>query len=326
MDGKIALEEHWAIDETLHIAGQPVGAGAFWDETRRLLVDFRDRRLADMDANGIELAILGLNSPALQAILDSTEASNVARRANDILAAEIAQNPGRFAGFAGLPMQDPEAAALELTRCVTDLGFKGAMVNCFTQRHVQDSAVYYDLPEFWPFWATVAELDVPFYLHPRLTIPSRAMSYEGHRWLYSPVWDFGSETATQALRLIGSGLFDEFPSLQVVLGHLGERIPFDMWRIDNLMDKLPVKYPAKKRVSDYMRENFHLTTSGQFHDTPFHCALAEMGASRIMFSVDYPYEEMASAAAWFDNTVLSDADRLRIGRSNAIELFKLDLD
>lgn len=325
MDGKIALEEHWAVDETLHIAGQPIGAGAWWDELRRLLVEFRDRRLAGMDANGIEFAILGLNSPALQAILDPAEAADVARRANDTLAAEVALNPGRFAGFAGLPMQDPEAAALELTRCVTELGFKGAMVNCFTQKDVPDSAVYYDLPEFRPFWATVAELDVPLYLHPRLTIPSRAASYQGHRWLHSPAWDFGSETATQALRLIGSGLFDEFPRLQVVLGHLGERIPFDMWRIDNLMDKMPVSYPAKKRVSEYMRQNFHLTTSGQFHDTPFHCALAEMGAARLMFSVDYPYEEMAPAAAWFDNTELSDADRLRIGRTNAIELFKLDL-
>lgn len=130
MDGKIALEEHWAIDETLNIAGQPIGAG----DTRRLLVDFRDRRLTDMDTNGIELAILGLNSPALQAILVPAEAANVAHRANNILADEIAHNPRRFAGFAGLPMQDPEAAARELTRCVTDLGFKGAMVNCFTQR------------------------------------------------------------------------------------------------------------------------------------------------------------------------------------------------
>ncbi len=325
MDGKIALEEHWAVDETLHIAGQPVGAGAWWEEMRRQLVEFRHRRLAEMDSNGIELTILGLNTPALQAILDPSEAADVARRANDTLATEVVLNPGRFAGFAGLPMQDPEAAALELTRCVTELGFKGAMVNCFTQKDVPDSAVYYDLPEFRPFWATVAELDVPFYLHPRLTIPSRATTYEGHRWLYSPVWDFGSETATQALRLIGSGLFDEFPRLQIVLGHLGERIPFDMWRIDNLIDHLPEGYPAKKRVSEYMRQNFHLTTSGQFHDTPFHCALAGMGAARLMFSIDYPYEEMATAAAWFDNTRLSDADRLRIGRTNAIELFKLDL-
>ena len=322
MDGKIALEEHWAVDETLNIAGQPAGAG----DTRRLLVDFRDRRLTDMDTNGIELAILGLNSPALQAILVPAEAVNVAYRANNILADEIARNPRRFAGFAGLPMQDPEAAARELTRCVTDLGFKGAMVNCFTQRQVPDSAIYFDLPEFRPFWATVAELDVPIYLHPRLTIPSRAKSYEGHAWLYSPVWDFGSETALQALRLIGSGLFDEFPNLQIVLGHLGERIPFDMWRIDNLMHKLPVKHSAKKPVSHYMRNNFHLTTSGQFHDTPFHCALAEMGSSRIMFSVDYPFEEMAPAASWFDNTALSDADRIQIGRTNATRLFKLSLD
>ena len=325
MDGMIALEEHWASDETWQIAGQPVRAGARWEELCRLLVEFRDQRLAGMDANGIEFAILGLNAPGLQAILDPAEAADVARRTNDTLATEVALNPGRFGGFAGLPMQDPEAAALELTRCVTELGFRGAMVNCFTQKDVPDSAVYYDLPEFRPFWATVAELDVPFYLHPRLTIPSQATSYEGHRWLYSAAWDFGSETATQALRLIGSGLFDEFPRLQVVLGHLGERIPFDMWRIDNLVEMTPGSYPAKKRVSEYMRQNFHLTTSGQFHDAPFHCALAEMGAARLMFSVDYPYEEMAPAAAWFDNTKLSDADRLRIGRTNAIELFKLDL-
>ena len=325
MNGKIALEEHWAIEETLHIPGQPIPAGAVWDELRRLLVDFRDRRLAGMDANGIEFALLGLNSPALQGILDPVEAAEVARRANDVLAGEIAQSPDRLAGFAGLPMQDPEAAARELTRCVTELGFKGAMVNCFTQRHAPDSAIYYDLPEFRAFWATVAELDVPFYLHPRLSLPSQARSYEGQHWLYSPIWDFGNETAVQALRLIGSGLFDEFPSLQLVLGHLGERIPFDLWRIDNLVRKLPVKFPAKKQVAEYMRENFHLTTSGQFDDTVFHCALTAVGPARIMFSVDYPYEEMEPAAAWFDHTNLSDAERLRIGRTNAIELFKLDI-
>lgn len=326
MKGKIALEEHWAIDETMNIAGQPIAAGPFWEATRARLVDFRARRLAGMDANGIEFAILGLNSPGLQAILDPKEAVEVARRANDILAEEVAHHPKRFAGFAGLPMQDPEAAARELTRCVEELGFKGAMVNCFTQRGVADSAIYYDLPEFRPFFAAVAALDVPFYLHPRLTLPSRTKAYEGHRWLYGPAWDFGSETATQALRLIGSGLFDEFPKLQVVLGHLGERIPFDMWRIDNLNRNLPVKPAAKKTVSAYMRENFHLTTSGQFNDVPFHCALEAVGAARIMFSVDYPYEAMEPAAAWFDNTQMSEADRLRIGRTNAIALFKLDLD
>lgn len=326
MKGKIALEEHWGIDATLQLAGQPVAAGPFWSAVRPRLLNFRDQRLAHMDAAGIELAILGLSSPALQGILNPADAVELARRANDTLAEEVARTPRRFAGFAGLPMQDPEAAARELTRCVKELGFKGAMVNCFTQRREADTAVYYDLPEFRPFWATVAALDVPFYMHPRLNIPSRVKSYEGHRWLYSPIWDFGSETGTQALRLIGSGLFDEFPSLQLVLGHLGERIPYDLWRIDNLIGTMKMQMPFKKPVSHYMRHNVHLTTSGQFNDAAFHCALAAVGAARIMFSVDYPYEEMEHAADWFDSTNLSDADRRRIGRTNAVELFKLDLD
>lgn len=326
MRGKIALEEHWAIEETINIVGQPIAAGPFWDALRRLLVDFRGPRLEGMDANGIELAILGLNSPGLQGILNPAHAIEAARRANDTLAAEIAHNPRRLAGFAGLPMQDPDAAAKELTRSVKELGFKGAMCNCFTQRGEPDSAIYYDLPEFRPFWATVAALGVPFYLHPRLTLPTRAKAYEGHRWLYGPAWDFGTETATQALRLMGSGLFDEFPTLQLVLGHLGERIPFDLWRIDNLIAKLPAKPTAKRKISDYMRANVHLTTAGQFHDVAFHCALEAVGAERIMFSVDYPYEEMEPAARWFDNTKLSDADRRRIGRTNAIKLFGLDLE
>jgi gamma-resorcylate decarboxylase len=326
MKGKIALEEHWAIDETINIAGQPIGAGPFWEATKARLVEFRAQRIAGMDANGIEYAILGLNSPGLQAILDPKQAVEIARRANDTLAEEVAHNPKRFGGFAGLPMQDPEAAARELARCVKELGFKGAMVNCFTQRDTADSAIYYDMPEFRPFFATVAALGVPFYLHPRVTLPSRTKTYEGHRWLYGPAWDFGSETATQALRLMGSGLFDEFPALQVVLGHLGERIPFDMWRIDNLNRNLPVKPPMKRTVSDYMRENIHITTSGQFDDVAFHCALEAVGAARIMFSVDYPYEAMEPAAAWFDKTKLAEDVRRRIGRGNAIKLFKLDLD
>jgi len=166
---------------------------------------------------------------------------------------------------------------------------------------------------------------VPFYLHPRVTLPSRTKAYEGHRWLYGPAWDFGSETATAALRMMGSGLFDAYPKLQLVLGHLGERIPFDMWRIDNLMRSMPVKHTAKRTISDCMRNNVHITTSGQFSDVPFHCALEAVGAARIMFSVDYPYEAMEPAAQWFDNTKLPEADRLAIGRANAVKLFKLDL-
>ena len=323
MDGKIALEEHWAIGETIDITGQPVRAGPVWDELRRLLVEFRDERLASMDANGIGFVILGLNSPALQAVLDPAEAVEIAHRANDTLANEIAHNSNRFAGFAGLPMQDPEAAARELARCVKELGFKGAMANCFTQRDVADSAIYYDLPEFRPFWATVAELHVPFYLHPRLTIPSRAKAYEGHSWLYSPAWDFGSETATQALRLIGSGLFDEFPGLQIVLGHLGERIPFDMWRIDARVKVMPFDYPCARPVSAYLRENFHITTSGFFSDPAMLCCLQEMGADRIMFAIDYPFVPNDPGPVWMERLMLNEEDKDKILHGNAEKLLKL---
>ena len=218
-----------------------------------------------------------------------------------------------------------EHSAAELTRCVKEFGFKGALVNGFTQKDVEDSAIYYDIPEYRPFWATVEELGVPFYLHPRTQIPSRSQSYEGHPWIVSAAWGFARETSIHAIRLIGSCLFDEYPRLQIVLGHLGERIPYDMWRLDHRIRKSPQGYACKKQMSAYLRENFHLTTSGNFHDATFHCAIAEMGLERIMFSVDYPFEDTVDAASWYDNTEMPDADRLQIGRTNAIKLFKLDM-
>ena len=325
MDGKIALEEHWAIEETLASNSGMARVSDWMLGVRRRLLDVQDRRLGEMDRHGIELTILSLCAPAVQAIPDIGQAIEIAKTANDALADEIARRPDRFAGFAALPMQDPDAAIAELTRCVKELGFKGALVNGFTQKDVPDSAVYFDIPEYRPFWAVVQELDVPFYLHPRLQIPTRVEVYEGHPWLYAPAWDYAAQTSIHALRLICSGLFDEFPRLQIVLGHLGERIPYDLWRIDNLMQKVPNRYPAEHSIGTYFTANFHLTTSGHFHDSTFNCAIAEMGVERIMFSVDYPFEEMGTGAAWFDGTELSDEDRLKIGRTNAIQLFKLAL-
>jgi 2,3-dihydroxybenzoate decarboxylase len=325
MDGKIAFEEHWALDSTLGSLGQLAETGEPWRELMRRLLDFQDLRLAGMDANGIELAILSLNTPAVQAITDVNRAIELARRANDRLAAEIACRPDRFAGLAALPMQDAEAAIAELTRSVRELGFKGALVNGFSQKDVPDSAVFYDQPEYRPFWAAVQELDVPFYLHPRVTIAERAQAYDGHPWLLGPMWDYAAQTSLHALRLICSGLFDEFPRLRIILGHLGEGIPYDLWRIDHLAEALTQKFPARKPIGDYFRANFHLTTSGHFNDATFQCAVAEMGADRILFSVDYPFETNQDAASWFDKADLSQAARLAIGRTNAIRLFGLDL-
>ncbi|NQV54424.1 MAG: amidohydrolase [Rhodospirillales bacterium] len=325
MDGKIGLEEHWAIPETMGDSEKLVGTSDGWDDLRRRLMDTQDERLHEMDEHGIELTILSLNAPAIQGILDTKEAIETAKLANDTLAGEVAKHPDRFRAFAALPMQDAEAAANELTRCIKDLGFVGAMVNGFTQRDVEDSAIYFDVAEYRPFWAEVAKLDVPFYLHPRTQIMSRRQPYEGHPWLVSAAWGFGRETSIHALRLMGSGLFDEHPNLKIILGHLGERIPYDIWRVDHRLRRNPVGYACKREMGDYFRENFHVTTAGHFHDPTLNCAIAEMGVNRIMFSVDYPFEDMIEAAEWFDNCGLSAEDRAKIGRQNAVDLFGLDL-
>jgi 2,3-dihydroxybenzoate decarboxylase len=278
-----------------------------------------------MDAAGIEIMIASLNAPAIQAIPDIKRATEVTREANDVLAREIAKRPDRFVGVAALAMQDPDNAAAELERCVKDLGFRGALVNGFSQVGSPDTAVYYDLPQYRTFWRVVERLDVPFYLHPRNPLPGSVRGYEGHDWLLGPNWAFHAETAVHALRLIGSGLFDELPRLQIILGHLGEGLPYYLWRIDNRNSwmKAPHKYAARKPVADYFRANFHVTTSGHFSTPAMIDAVAELGVDRVMFSVDYPFEDMGEAAAWFDKAEIGETDRRKIGRTNAIKLFKL---
>ena len=221
-------------------------------------------------------------------------------------------------------MQDPKAAGEELKRCVQDLEFKGALVNGFTQLGKPDSAHYYDAAEYRDFWQVVSDLDVPFYLHPRMAIPEQSQIYEGHPWLKSSPWGFAVETSTHALRLCGSGLFDDFPNLRIVIGHLGEGIPFGLWRIDARMRFSPRGYRGKRPLGDYFREHFYVTTSGNFNDEAFRCTVEVLGANRVCFCADYPFERMQDASDWFDNTtVISDEDRSKIGRTNAMQLFGL---
>ncbi len=280
-----------------------------------------------MDKHGVEMMILSLNAPAVQAIHDVKRAIEVAREANDVLAEDVRKRPARFAAFAALPMQDPDAAVAELTRCVKDLGFVGALVNGFSQAGTPDSVLYYDLPQYRPFWRAVEALGVPFYLHPRNPLPSWSRAYEGHNWLLGPNWAFAAETAVHALRLIGSGLFDECPNLQIVLGHLGEGIPVQLWRIDgrNGWMKEPHRYAAKHGVGHYFRKHFHLTTSGNFTRRRWSTSMSEIGAERVMFSVDWPFEDVGEGCDWFDRAQIGEADRAKIGRDNAIKLFKLKL-
>ena len=323
MQGKVTLEDHFAIEATLGDS-QPFGTHV-WGELRHRLLDFQDQRLRLMDASGVEIMIASLNAPAIQGITDLRRAAELARQANDVLAQEVAKRPDRFAAVAALPMQDPDLATTELQRCIRDLGFKGALVNGYSQAQDSNKPIHYDLPQYRSFWRALADLDVPFYLHPRPPMPGISPLYDGHPWLFGPTWSFAAETGLHALRLIGSGLFDELPRLNIILGHLGEGLPFYLWRMDNRNNwmKAPHKYAARKRVADYVRSNFYITTSGHFSTPALVDSIAELGADRVMYSVDYPFEDFSDAADWFDHAEISEADRHAIGRSNAKKLFRL---
>jgi 2,3-dihydroxybenzoate decarboxylase len=299
-----------------------------WPILERRILDIHDERLREMDKNGIEMMILSLNAPAVQAIADPKRACDVARRANDYLAEAVAKRPGRFQAFAALAMQDPDEATREIERCVRQLGFRGGLVNGFSQVSEIDGGnapVYLDLPQYRAFWAKVAELDVPFYLHPRNPLPQDARIYDGHPWLMGPTWAFGQETAVHALRLMCSGLFDTHPNLQIVLGHMGEGLPFNIWRCDNRNKwlKQPPRYPAKRLLSEYFQDNFHITVSGNFSTQALLASMQVMSADRIMFSADWPFEAIEEAAEWFDACPIGELDRQKIGRGNAAKLFKL---
>jgi gamma-resorcylate decarboxylase len=324
MEGKIGLEEHFAIAETLE---EPVVPPEYRTILSARLLDLADGRLREMDNNGVEMMVLSLNAPAVQAIADPVRAIEVARVANDVAAEAVARNPHRFQSFAALPMQDPDAATRELERCVKELGFRGALVNGFSQVGDPETIVYCDDPRYADFWAALAALDLPFYLHPRNPLKSWAPIYAGHEWLLGPTWAFGQETAVHALRLMGSGLFDRHPTLQVILGHMGEGLPISMWRIDNrnAWIKAPRGHQAKHPIAHYFHRNFHLTTSGNFRTQSLVDAILEIGTDRVMFSTDWPFENVDHAATWFDSASISDNDRQKIGRDNAARLLKLNL-
>ena len=182
------------------------------------------------------------------------------------------------------------------------------------------------MPMYRGFWAECERLGAPFYLHPRNPMKVDARIYDGHDWLLGPTWGFGQETAVHALRLMGSGLFDAHPALQIVLGHMGEGLPYSMWRVDNRNGwvKAPKKTRCEKPIAEYFSANFHITTSGNFRNQSLIDAILEIGADRIMFSADWPFENIDHAAAWFDAASISENDRMKIGRSNAIRLFGID--
>jgi gamma-resorcylate decarboxylase len=317
VEGKIAVEEHFGAAE--FAVAPPLPPGEFTER----MYETDGRRLQEMDEHGIEIAVLSLTSPGVQGEPEAARAAELATRANDLLAKIVAGRPDRYAGFAAVPLQEPERAADELERCVSQLGFRGAMVNGYTSTADPESGDYYDVPKFEPFWERAARLGVPVYLHPRHSPPGVLKLYDGYPEIISAAWGFGVETGTHAIRLILSGLFDRHPELQVVLGHLGETLPFAVWRLEHRVRLRPHGRTLERPISEVLRENFYVSTSGNFSTRALEATIAELGADRVLFAVDYPYESHADGADWFDGLQLHDGDKERIGRTNAKELLGL---
>jgi gamma-resorcylate decarboxylase len=320
MQGKIGFEEHFNLHQFDHDLPPYVNPQGMI-QIRRQLLDVADERLGEMDAAGIAYSLLSLTAPGIQAVTDPREAVTLARQANDALAGVVAASPARYGGMAALPLQDPQAAIAELERCVTELDFHGVMVNGFTNTPDGDGAWYYDHERYLPFWERVESLGVPVYLHPRNPLPANSGIYEGHPELMGAVWEFTVETATHALRLFTSGLFDRFPGVKLVLGHFGETLPHFAWRIEHRLAAMGDRIKTKKPFRHYLQTNLYVTTSGNFHTPALYSTLAELGVEHVLFSSDYPYESMREAADWFDNADISAADRQLIGHDNARRLF-----
>jgi len=219
-------------------------------------------------------------------------------------------------------MLDVDAAAAELDRCVNTLGFKGALVNGYSSDGGLDTGRYYDDPRYDPLRERFAALKVPFYLHPRNPLPDQRRIYEGREQLLGPTWAFGAETAVHALRMLIGGVFDRVPELTVVLGHLGELLPFAIRRLEQRLSRRADVDLARPAAS-YLQDNFYLTTSGNYHTPSLIGILLELGADRLMFAADYPFEELDDGAAWLDNVPISDGDRRKIASENARRLLHL---
>jgi 2,3-dihydroxybenzoate decarboxylase len=329
--GKIAFEEAFSAGEGIPDYVNPenfLDAGStepdyVSPDISQRLADLGAGRLAEMDAAGIDYLLLSLTAPGIQAITDPKRAVTLARLANDKAGAAVAAHPTRFGGMAALPMQDPAAAVTELERCVNELGFPAVMLNGFTNIGDVETGWYYDHERYLPFWKRVEELGVPVYIHPRDPLPGASAAYEEHPELFGAVWTFTVEGATHALRLMTSGLFDKFPKLTIILGHLGETLPANMWRIEHRAAKMGKLVKAQKPLRHYLQNNFYVTTSGNFHTPTLNATMDELGSDRVLFSADYPYESMREAADWFDNAAINENDRAKIGYLNARRLFNL---
>jgi hypothetical protein len=290
------------------------------------LSDIGEGRIAEMDAAGIGMQVLSTAQPGLEHV-EAARAVAAAGAFNDDVAAAVAAHPGRFAAFAALPTADPTASAQELARAVRELNMVGAMVNGRTQERFLDDRF------FWPIFEAAEALEVPIYLHPMP--PPKAvydLYYEGFGddvgfMLGAGAWGWHVEIGLHALRLMLAGVFDRFPGLQLIVGHMGEVLPFMIERATGALGHSialdPVRHTMELTPTEYFRRNFHITTSGFFSDPPLRCAIDVLGAERVMFAVDYPFSDNATGRNFLDTAAISDSERELIAHANAERLLKL---
>jgi len=313
---KIALEEHF-LSPGLVDYWRPTMAEVAPERGEyffRNLTDFGELRLQSMDRAGIARAVLSIAGPGVQAERDTATATRRARESNDLLAREIEKRPDRYSGFAHLAMQDAKTAADELERCMRELKFCGAMINGHTQGQ------YLDDPTLYPFWERADALGAAIYIHPADPVAQPSV-LSGYKVLMRPMWGWGFETGSHALRLVISGHFDRFPRSRLILGHLGETLPFLLWRFDSRAKFHGLK--LNKPPSKYIRENVIVTTSGMCSAEPLNCTISALGADRVMFAADHPFETADEAGHFLDTVPLAENVRADIAYNNAVRVLGL---
>lgn len=315
---KIVLEEHYS---TPALAPYAVEIEKIIDPTcfryyKSRLLDFDDARIAEMDKHGIDMSVLSVTTPGVQVERDKNVAIKKAKEANDFIATVAQRHPTRLSAFAHLALQDPKEAANELERCVRQLSLRGALINGHT------NGEYLDDEKFWPVWERAEDLGVPIYLHPANSIDSWRC-FEGYPEMLGPSWAWTAETSTHALRIVFGGVFDRFPKATLILGHMGETLPFVLWRLDSRYRMMKHAKSIKKQPSQYVRDNIMITTSGACDVPALLCSLLSLGADRIMFAVDYPYESTEDSVRFISTAPISEIDRAKICHLNAERLLRL---
>jgi predicted TIM-barrel fold metal-dependent hydrolase len=284
----------------------------------RELDDLGESRLKQMDVNGVDMQVLSFNGPVAPSF-PASEAILIARELNERLATATREHPTRFAGFAALPMVSSEASADELERCVKDHRFVGAMI------HGHTAGRFLDDKQFWPIFARAEALEVPIYLHPALPHPGALKAYyEGFEDLLArPGWGFAVDTSIHFLRILFAGVFDAYPKLQFIMGHLGEGLPFAMHRLNDHTHLVAKRRGLQKTPLEYIRDHLYVAMSGNWYEPAFVCTLLAMGANRILWAIDWPYEANNVGMAFWKKLSLSDSDRAKIAHGNAERLLRL---